>query len=185
MGRDKAFLKIGGKTFLENASDALKSHCREVKIVINKSQTYFIEKLPHEISYIFDVYKNRGALGGINAALKECKTEFAVILAIDLPFVTSKTIESLAKIALSENFAAIVPRQSDRRLQPLCAVYRVKDCLPATEKLLSKNISVSMHDFLEMIESKVIEAGDLSRDKDLFANVNSPADFERTLLPKV
>ncbi len=184
MGRDKAFLEIGGKTFIENASDALKRNCIEIKVVLNSNQKHFIEKLPREISYIFDVHENRGALGGIYAALKDCETDFAIILACDMPFVISKTIENLTKIALSENFAAIVPRQTDGRLQPLCAVYRVKDCLFNAEKLLSKDISVSMRDFLEIIESKIIEAGDLSGNKNLFVNVNSQADFEKTLLHK-
>ena len=127
MGADKAFLKIGEKTFLENAVEILKSNCDQVKIVLNKSQTHFIEKLPDGISYIFDIHENRGALGGIHAAFQDCETEFAVILAVDLPFVTSEAIEKLCEIILREkDFSAIVPRQTDGRFQPLCAVYRVK-----------------------------------------------------------
>ncbi len=179
MGRDKAFLKIGEKTFLENALETLAPVCKQVKIVLNRSQTHFIEKLPAGISYIFDIYENRGALGGLHAALKTCKTEFAVILAVDLPFVTSGAIESLCEmIADKKEISAVIPRQNDERLQPLCAVYRVKDCLPKAEELLSKNESVSVRGFLKTLEVKIIESKSLSQKENLLKNINSPVDFQ-------
>ena len=178
MKRDKAFLQTGDKTFVENAAATLESVCRQVKIVLNKSQTHFIEKLPNRISHIFDIHQDRGANGGIHAALRDCKTEFAVILAVDLPFVTSNAIKKLCEIAAdSKEFSAIVPRQNDGRLQPLCAVYRVADCLPKLEKILLKNDSASVGDFLETINTKEIDAEDLSGDENLFANVNRPQDL--------
>ena len=164
MGADKAFLKIGDKTFLENAVEILALVCHQVKIVLNKSQLHFIEKLPDGISHIFDIYENRGALGGIHAAFQDCKTEFAVVLAVDLPFVTSDAVEKLCKIILDEkDFSAIVPRQTDGKLQPLCAVYRVKDCLPKAEEILSKTESASVRDFLEMTQTKLLKTENLDR----------------------
>ncbi|MGI9055575.1 MAG: molybdenum cofactor guanylyltransferase [Pyrinomonadaceae bacterium] len=179
MGTDKAFLKIGEKTFLENAVEILKPNCKQTKIVLNKSQNHLIEKLPDGVSYIFDRFENRGAVGGIHAAFTDCKTEYAVILAVDLPFVTSEAIKKLCEIILQEkDFSAIVPRQKDQRLQPLCAVYRVKDCLFNLEKIFSEDVSISAHDFLKTTETKIIETGDLGAIKNLFTNVNSPSDFE-------
>lgn len=180
MGRDKAFLEIGDKTFVENAVVALKPNCSQVKIVLNKSQTHFIEKLPSNIPYIFDRFENRGALGGIHTALKDCETEFAIILAVDLPFVTSKAIEKLRQFALfSDNFSGIVPRQNDGRLQPLCAIYCVRDCLKSLEETLLNNDFVSVHAFLDTIEIKFIEAIDLSEDGNLFFNINQSIDYNQ------
>jgi molybdopterin-guanine dinucleotide biosynthesis protein A len=185
MGNDKAWLEINGKTFLENAVDSLRPFCSLVKIVLNKSQPHFIEKIPAECSYIFDVFENRGALGGIHAALQNCETEFAVILAVDLPFVSRKAIEKLCQAALdSKDFAAIVPHQNDGRVQPLCAVYRVKDCLPKLEELLDENDSASVRDFLKLISPKYIEANRLSANENLLFNVNHPTDFQSVSLLK-
>lgn len=184
MGADKAFLKIGEKTFLENALETLEPNCEQVKIVLGKSQTHFIEKLPAGISYIFDIFENRGALGGIHAALKTCETGFAVILAVDLPFVTSEAIQKLCEIALdSKDFSAIVPRQNDKRLQPLAAVYRVKDCLPNLEEILSKNESASVRDFLETVKTNIIESKNLSLKNELFSNINNLSDYENLVSP--
>lgn len=180
MGTDKAFLKIGEKTFLENAADALKPNCFAVKAVINKNQIDFIDKLPGEVSHIFDVYENRGALGGIHAALKDCQTNFAVILAVDLPFITSEATSKLCEIADASNkYLACVPRQIDNRPQPLCAAYRANYCLPALEKILNENDSASVRDFLDIIFPRYVNAENLSDDENLFLNTNYPEDLKK------
>ena len=180
MGEDKAFLKIGEKTFLQNAFEALAPNCVEVKAVINKTQTDFIEKLPDGVSHVFDVYENRGALGGIHAALKDCKTNFAVILAVDLPLVRDEAIAKLCEIAdSSNNYLACVPRQTDGRFQPLCAVYRADYCLPALETILDENDSASVRDFLDRLFPRYISAEHLSANENLLHNVNRPEDFQQ------
>lgn len=178
MGKDKAFLEINGKTFLENAVDALEPCCSSIKIVLNKSQTHFIEKLPDQIPCIFDIFENRGAPGGIHAALKDCETEFAVILAVDLPFVSSETAKKLCEIAMSFNeFSAFVPRQINGILQPLCAVYRVKNCLFEIEIFLGTKKNASVRNFLNKIPIKIVEQKILSDKNDVFLNVNNPQEF--------
>lgn len=179
MKRDKAFLELRGKTFLQTAFDVLAPNCKKVFAVLNSNQTHFNEKLSANSEYIFDIHENRGALGGIHAALKNCQTEFAVISAVDMPFVTNDAVAKLCEIAeQSEDFSGIVPRQSDGRLQPLCAVYRVKDCLPKTEEILEKEKSASVRDFLQTVKTKIIEVKDLSKKENLFENINFPFEFE-------
>lgn len=179
MGADKAFLEIGGGTFLERAADALAPNCASVRIILNNAQRNFREKIPAKFECIFDFFENRGALGGIHAALKNCETEFAVILAVDLPFVSNEAIKNLTEIPLAaKEFAAIVPHQTDGKLQPLCAVYRTNECLPAVEKLLEKTDSASVRDFLKTIPAKIIAADFLSKSENLFFNINLPSDFE-------
>ena len=187
MKTDKAFLEFGGETFLTRAVKTLSSVCENrVKIVLNKSQTNFIEKLPDRIPHIFDVCEKRGALGGIHAALKDCRKDWAIILAVDLPFVTSEAIENLASIAVeSKEFAALVPIQTDGRPQPICAVYQAEDCLPKLENLLTATTFASVKDFLKLLPTRFIEQDELATNagKNLFFNVNRPADFQMLALP--
>lgn len=178
MGEDKAFLKIREKTFLENAAGILKPVCHQTKVVINQSQANFFSSLAKNVSVVFDCFENRGALGGVQAALKDCSTEFAIILAIDLPLVTSRAIETLREIITQKKgCAAVVPVQPDGRLQPLCAVYRVKDCLPMSEEILAKTEKASMRDFLETINYQKISAEMF--DESSFENINFPADYQK------
>jgi molybdopterin-guanine dinucleotide biosynthesis protein A len=173
MGRDKFALEINGETFLDNASNILKPVCETVKIVLSQ-----IQNIETSLPSVRDIFAARGALGGIHAALQNCDTKFALILAVDLPRVTTGAIESLVRLALASNkFPAVVPRQTDGRPQPLCAVYRVKYCLPPLEKILGENDSASVRDFLDAISPKYIDASRLSTDEDLLFNVNYPEDF--------
>jgi molybdopterin-guanine dinucleotide biosynthesis protein A len=175
MKTDKAFLKFDGETFLEKAFKTLVPLCKNTKIVINKDQKQKFEEAFPALDFVFDIYTMRGALGGIHAALRNCEAKFALILAVDLPLVTTETLQKLTRI--SDDFSAIVPRQTDRRLQPLCAVYRVKDCLPKLEKLLETNDSASVRDFLKLVSPKIVEADSLSDSADVFFNVNDSRDF--------
>ncbi len=183
MGTDKAFLEINGETFIERAVKNLAETCENrVKIVLNQNQTHFMEKFFADVPHIYDIYNNRGAPGGIHAALKNCETKYAIILAVDLPLVTGEAIEKLAEIALSSNkFIAVVPRQSDGRLQPLCAVYHARYCLSTLENLLDENASASANDFLELIAPRIVDQNKLTinNSKDIFFNVNHPTDFQQ------
>jgi molybdopterin-guanine dinucleotide biosynthesis protein A len=178
MKTDKAYLEFGGETFLTHAARTLAPVCEgRVKIILNRNQT-----APENFEYICDEFAERGALGGIHAGLKNCRTVWAIILAVDLPFVSSAAIQKLIQIALETNeFSAIVPVQRDGRLQPLCAVYRVNDCLPKLENLLNKTSSASVKDFLQLVPTRRIEQIELTTDagEDLFFNVNRPADFRQ------
>ncbi len=185
MKTDKAFLQIGGETFLTRAVKTLSSTCKNrVKIVLNKAQMSFIKRFPNQIPYIFDVYENRGALGGIHAALSDCQSGWAIILAVDLQLVTDEAIENLARIAFeSKDFAAVVPIQMDGRPQPLCAVYRVEDCLPKLGNLLKEPTSASVRDFLKLVPTRFIGQDELATNgrEDLFFNVNRPSDFQNLI----
>lgn len=183
MQTDKAFLDIGGETFLARAVKTLQTVCENrVAVVLNQTQQHFIERLPENVPHIFDVYENRGALGGIHAALTNCATKYAIVLAVDLPNVTAEAIENLINITLSSNkFIAVVPRQTDGRLQPLCAVYHARYCLPALENTLETNDSASVNDFLELVAPRHINQNKLTADDggDIFFNVNHPADYQK------
>lgn len=182
MGEDKAFLQIENETFLERAIATLSTVCENrVKIVLSQNQTNLIEKLPPNIPYIFDIFENRGALGGIYTALKNCETKYAVILAVDLPLVTPEAIKKLAEVTLSNNkFIATVPRQLDGRLQPLSAIYLARYAVRPLEKLINENESASVNDFLEIIAPRTIgqDKLTLNQDENLFFNVNYPSEYE-------
>ncbi len=185
MKTDKAFLEIGGETFLARAVGTLRTVCENrVTVVLNQKQNHFIERIPEGTPHASDVYEDRGALGGIHAALVNCPTKYAVVLAIDLPLVTAEAVEKLVDIMLSSNkFIAVVPRQADGRVQPLCAIYHARYCLPALEDLMETNDSASANDFLELVAPRYVAQNKLTDDDstDIFFNVNHPTEYEKLI----
>ena len=178
MGEDKALLEFGGRTMLERAAAALaEARVSPVKIVVNERQAgFFRERFP-SFALVTDVYPERGALGGLHAALADCRTDFAVLLAVDLPYVTGAALAKLVAAAARTQTGACVPQQADGRLQPLAAVYRVADCRPAVEAQLAGGASLAMRDLLARIEHRTIPQTELDGAEDLFFNINRPEDL--------
>ncbi|MCW5961467.1 MAG: molybdenum cofactor guanylyltransferase [Pyrinomonadaceae bacterium] len=178
MGTDKAFLNIGEKTLLENALDIVKPFCAETKIVLNRSQKDRLDKIPSETPALFDIHEERGALGGVHAALSDCETEFALILAVDLPFAAKEAIERICRIALEKKeFSVFVPLQRDGRRQPLCAVYRVAESRKKAGEILLETRSASMRDLLDSLNTFQIDHSVFSEDQ--FLNVNTQDEYEK------
>ena len=125
--------------------------------------------------------KNRGPLGGLHAALANARTPWVFVLACDYPFVRADLIELLAEKA-SDEFGAVVPEQSDRRLQPLCAFYRVDTALPLVDEILDRpRVSPPMHEVVNKLSPRIVqfdEYSHLAGAADLFTNVNTVEELE-------
>lgn len=176
MGSDKAQLRLGGQSFVEKIADALASISRRVRVVGVKA-----EGAQGKWAFVPDVYGQWGALGGLHAALAACHSEWAAIVACDLPFVTGELFLRLASVR--ENFEAVVPVQTDTRLQPLCALYRTKTCLRHAEELIAAG-ERRPRVLIERVRARRVvadELADLAGAELFFANVNTPLDYARAL----
>jgi molybdopterin-guanine dinucleotide biosynthesis protein A len=89
MGADKAFLELAGKPLIVRAVELARETVPEVKIVGDP------QKFGAFGPVIDDVYRNRGPLGGIHAALTSSEAEWNLILAVDLPFVAVQFLKYL------------------------------------------------------------------------------------------
>ena len=81
--------------------------------------------------------------------------------------------------ALRENFAAVVPVQTDGRLQPLCALYRIEPCLRQVEELIAAG-EHRPRALLERVDARRVfpaELADLEAADLFFTNVNTPEDY--------
>ena len=91
MGKNKALLKIGGKTVIEHIAAELEKTVADLMIVTNTLEDYQFLNLP----MVEDEWKGMGPLAGIHAGLKASKTDKNLVVACDMPFVSSKLGEIL------------------------------------------------------------------------------------------
>ena len=179
MGQDKAQLRLGPETMVERLAARLSPVTSSVTLV-GSPQAY----VGHPLPTVPDVYEKWGALGGIHAALSTAKTDWSVVVACDLPFVTPDLFERLKSFAgesPSKSIDAIVPLQPDGRPQPVCALYRREICLPEIERLVSAG-EHTPRALLANVRTRYVqfpELGDLPRAENFFLNLNTPEDFER------
>ena len=174
MGRDKAQLRLGSETLLERIAAQLSPVTRSVTLV-GGHRPHAV----HSLANIPDIHEKWGALGGIHAALSAASTDWIIVIACDLPFVTRDLFERLKSFA-DDSVDAIVPMQPDGRPQPVCALYRRETCLPEIERL----VSVGEHTpraLLTNMRTRYVqfpELGDLPGAENFFLNLNTPEDFE-------
>ncbi len=172
MGTDKARLMLNGRTFTEQIAAALSGVTSSVSVVGRITEHFGVESRP-------DLFREWGALGGVHGALAACESEWAAIVACDLPFVTPALFERLAGFA--PGFEAVVPLQPDGILQPLCAMYRVDPCLERCEQLIKTGERRPLA-LLNSVRTRQVvfeELSDLDDAARFFDNINTPEDYLR------
>lgn len=173
MGSDKAFLEFKGKTLLDRALQTLQALTPEVLIVGDRG------RFAAHGSVVEDVFRDRGPLGGIHAALSVSATDLNIVLAVDLPFVEPELLQYVLKRARRSTALAAVPRTDDG-WQPLCAVYRTPFKNLAERSLLQGKNKIDP--LFAEIDMLCIGDGDLQENgfsPSVFRNLNTPADLEQ------
>jgi len=170
MGRDKALLEIGGQTLLSRTVAALHLVSQDIAIVGGAEYSGYGPTMP-------DLFPGCGPLAGIHAALAHSTAELNVIVAVDMPFVSSELLRFLYAAAVSSGAIVTVPRTA-RGFQPLCAVYR-REFRPVAEQALRAgnykvdaafaSVSLRILDELELAAAGFSEKN--------FYNVNTPEDL--------
>lgn len=173
MGADKAHLRLGGRTLVGRAADALGAVCRRVSVVSAKP-----DAAEFGLPVVADLFRGVGALGGLHAALAGASARWVAVLSCDLPFASGPLFERLASFR-GPDFDAVAPRQPDGRPQPLCALYAQAPCLAAAEELLRAG-ELRPRVLLERVRTRWAEwdeLKDLPGAARLFLNLNTPEDF--------
>jgi molybdenum cofactor guanylyltransferase len=173
MGTDKAFVDYGGRTLLARALDLARSATSDVRIVGNE------EKFAAFAPVVEDVIRDCGPLGGIHAALRVSPTELNLVLAVDVPFVSSAFLEYLIKQARGAPEAAVVVPRGDEEWQPLCAIYRPEFAGVAELALRAGRYKITR--LFDEVRTRVIdreELEDAGFSLALFRNLNTPEELE-------
>ncbi len=127
MGRDKALLPVDGTAMAIRVADALRaSGCEPVVAVGGDSGA--LNELG--LATITDRWPGQGPLGGVITALEHFASHDAVVVvACDLPQLTSATVTALISALEASDGANVAMALTDRQ-QPLCAVWQRSAAAP-------------------------------------------------------
>jgi molybdenum cofactor guanylyltransferase len=173
MGSDKSRLPLGGRSSVEMVAQALRPVSARVRLVGSKtSDESLFERIP-------DLHPSWGPIAGIEAALQAATSDWSIIVACDLPFVTSELFERL--LSQAEKADAVVPIQNDLRPQPLCAIYRRVPCLTAAQAAIDagKHAPRALLDAVNTHYIQFEELSDLNGAEYFFFNVNTPENYKQ------
>ena len=178
MGRDKATIVFHGRPLWQRQLQILRDLGPE-KIFVSARKTP--SWLPFDTELLLDVPPFRGPLSGLTRALASIQTSHLAVLAIDMPFMTSKQMQVLWSRA--EPGCGVLPMIGDRA-EPLAAIFPQEADRDAFAALAGDNFS------LQRLSRSLVQGGKLQifqvsqSETELYRNVNEPGDLQGKLLSK-
>ncbi|RME98275.1 MAG: molybdenum cofactor guanylyltransferase [Chloroflexi bacterium] len=174
MGRDKAFLTVGGVPVIERVIARVRSLTDDLFISTNNGEKYRRFGLPT----VPDVIPDKAALGGIYSAICAAKYAHVLVVACDMPFLNRPLLKHLIRLAPTAD--VVTPRIHTTQPETLHAVY-AKACLPAIEAKLAAN-RLRIIGFFDDVTVRYLEAPEISQfDPQFhsFLNMNTPDDWQK------
>jgi len=174
MGTNKALLKINGKTNIERIRDTLKILFDDIILVTNEPETYDFLGLRK----VSDQYPGMGPLAGLHAGLQASDYDVNMMVACDMPFVSTELAEVL--ISLLSHHDAVIP-VIDGRQQPLFSVFHKKAAEAVAESIESGQLRMRQLldnlDVLYVTEKELKGYSNLDFER-VFFNMNHPEEYE-------
>ena len=173
MGRDKAFIKLGGETLIQRVIAASADLGQaETILIANQPEDY----RPFGLPIYPDILPDRGSLGGIYTALMKSESDWVLALACDMPFVSRDLLRFMIG-QIDDDIDIVVPRV-DGYPQGLHALYR-KTCLKPIARQLAENRLkiIRFYDQMRVLYLDESDYAAFNPDGRCFTNLNTPAEL--------
>jgi molybdenum cofactor guanylyltransferase len=183
MGTDKAWLEIENRPMIQRALAEVRPIVNRLSIIVNAEnphlQRYESLAASYDAMVIHDLHDHRGPLGGIGTSLTCCKNDqSALILACDMPFITTEFLAFLIDLHQREANQLTLPVDQQERLQPLAGIYSAA-CLPAVEQMLNED-ELRVDSLCRRVLTRRVPFGEfasLMNAEMLFVNINSNEEY--------
>jgi molybdopterin-guanine dinucleotide biosynthesis protein A len=174
MGINKAFLEIDGTRLIDNILAVYQKIFSEIIIVTNDPLSYMEFS---DTVLVTDIYKEKGAVGGIYTGLFYATYDYSFVAACDMPFLNEDFIIYLTGQIRKHDI--IVPELSEG-FQPLHAIYS-RNCLSHIKKLLiSDKLKITgFYKEVRLLSIPEEKIKPFNKDGRLFLNFNTPEDLEK------
>lgn len=176
MGRDKAFLTVGGRRFIDILAGEL---APLGPVTVSAARPGLYEGLGCPV--VYDARPGLGPLEGLRQILAHAPGERVFVCAVDMPFLKKEVAAYLAEFVSSDYDAWCLT--TGGRLQPLCAIYST-GLLPAVEEALAAG-RLRLADALGQARVKEIPVEWSRFGARVAMNVNTPAEYARLNRPWV
>jgi molybdopterin-guanine dinucleotide biosynthesis protein A len=171
MGRDKAWWPLDGQPLLARQIELVRELAPADIFISGRADTDYSSL---GCPVLTDEFANAGPLVGIAAGLKAASAPLILVLAVDMPDMTSTALHRLLDRCAAE--MGVVPRVN-HRVEPLAAYYP-KAAAPLAVDLLKRQLR-AVRTFAEHCkQAGLVALHDVeATDWKCFANWNSPADL--------
>ena len=177
-GLNKAglILQPGGASVLDRQLTRLRRVVDRTIIIANDAERFSGTGVP----VIPDVVPGHGALGGLYTAV-HAGTEWTLVVACDMPFVSEPLLAHLVSVGKSSDIA--IPRTA-RGYEPLCATYSRRSAVELRRLIEEKRFRLSDVARIPGLTIREVGSDELERfgpEDVLFFNLNTPEDHARAV----
>jgi molybdenum cofactor guanylyltransferase len=120
MGKDKALIKVHGKTILDRTIELLKPYSDEVFVSIRKDQSQELNRSKYPM--LIDDLNFKGPMAGIMSAAKHNASSAWIIVSCDLPLLDVETMDQLLEMRAEDKDATVFSNEGTG-IEPLCSIY--------------------------------------------------------------
>jgi molybdopterin-guanine dinucleotide biosynthesis protein A len=174
-GADKGQLLIHGQSFIERQLEVLRPLTPHLMLIRGGAT----RPCPPDVRVVKDEVEGAGALGGVYTALRASATDRIIVLACDMPFVTTDFLAYL--LDYREDADVVIPRDEQGR-HPLCGVFhrRIAPALKTRIDAGMLRVDDALVTFdLREVDSDATAAFDAAGR--LLLNVNTPKEYRDAL----
>lgn len=165
-GKDKGFLKINEKYFIEIAIELMSEICDEIFISTNSNKYEGFGCITVE-----DQVSGAGPIAGVYSCLKRSSNNHNIIIPVDTPFIIKEVYEHL--LLYKNHYMYVVALNKFKMIEPMHAYFN-KDITDVLEKLIIDK-SFKMQLISEHVNTKFVQfdsSMDFYNDY-IFYNINS------------
>lgn len=176
-GRDKTSQVVAGQTLIQRVVNCLAFFGDEIIIVLAPGGSILDFPAPVKIRKVFDIYPERGSLGGVYTGLVRSPHQYNLIVGCDMPFLNVDLLRHMTDLAPGHD--VVIPKLGNN-VEPLHAIYS-KNCIPIIERLWREG-KTKVLDILEYANIYYLPEKEMDRfdPRHLsFFNINTPQDLER------
>lgn len=165
-GTNKSTYVVDGRRMIDWVVLAVRPLVREVMISVAKEG-----QVPGGLNgrTVTDALPGLGPLGGIVSGLSEAETPWLLVVACDMPFVTTDALRRLVA-ACDPEMDAIIATDGDGRRHPLCACFHRSVRRRIDEQIAASELS--LHGLLDRIAVREVRLP-----SEVLRNANRPNDL--------
>ena len=173
MGRDKSALPVDGEPLWRHQLATLRATDPAELFISGKCDGPYADA---GVEILADEFPGCGPLGGIATALRRCKSERVLVLAVDMPAMTARFLRTLLEQSEFRATGIVPAVSSGAMLEPLAAVY-ARQALAIADEFLRTG-QRKLEAFVRALEARGLAAiyTVAALDAALFANWNAPGD---------
>ena len=181
-GEDQGVVKIAGTPLIGHVVDAVRSIVDETIVVTNSAERVakYKQLVPDCVKFVVDTWESKGPLIGALTGFSVASGKYVLVVPFDTPFVSREIVSLLFELCVGRS--AVIPRWPNGQIEPLHAVYQVKEAMAAAEAAIAEG-RLDMRGMIERMRGvrflSTLVITEIDPELKSFFNINTLLDLKK------